>query len=74
MPEPTTTELNRTEWRDLPNEHLPRPTYFPAGVAMGLTFIFWGIITSLVTVTVGLALFTAALAGWIREIRNERHD
>ena len=49
MAEPTTTELNRTEgWDLLPNEHLPRPTYFPAGVAMGTTFIFWGFITSLV--------------------------
>ena len=74
MPEePTAPPSERARWQDLPNEHLPRPTYFPAGAAMGLTFIFWGIITSLVTVAVGLALFTASLAGWIKEIRHERH-
>lgn len=60
-------------WEELPSEHLPRPTYFPAGVAMGLTFLFWGLITSFVTAIVGLGLFAAALAGWIAEIRHEHH-
>ena len=60
------------EWEPLPAEHLPRPTYFPAGLAMGIAFLFWGLITSWVTVVVGLALFTASLAGWITEIRYER--
>jgi len=60
------------DWETLPHEHLPRPTYFPAGLAMGTTFIFWGLITSRVIFLVGVALFVAALAGWITEIRNER--
>ena len=34
-------------WDPLPPGHLPRPTYFPAGLAMGTAFIFWGLITSL---------------------------
>ncbi len=59
-------------WEPLPHEHLPRPTYFPAGLAMGTVFIFWGVITSLVIVFIGIALFVAALAGWISEIRHER--
>jgi hypothetical protein len=59
-------------WETLPHEHLPGPTYFPAGMAMGTTFIFWGLITSLVIFVVGLALFTASLAGWLTEIRYER--
>lgn len=59
-------------WEALPYEHLPRPTYFPAGMAMGTTFIFWGLITSWVIFVVGLGLFAAALAGWISEIRHER--
>ncbi len=62
-----------SSWEELPNEHLPRPTYFPAGVAMGLTFLFWGLITSYITALVGLGLFAAAFAGWIREIRHEHH-
>jgi uncharacterized membrane protein len=63
---------DRSSWQSLPHEHLPQPTYFPAGVAMGLTFVFWGLITSWVTAVVGLVLFAAALAEWIKEIRNER--
>jgi hypothetical protein len=61
------------EWEPLPAEHLPRPTYFPAGVAMGIAFLFWGLITSWVIIVVGLALFAASLAGWITEIRYERN-
>ena len=51
---------------------LPRPNFFPAGLAMGTTFIFWGVITSWVILAVGVALFAAALAGWISEICHER--
>jgi hypothetical protein len=67
-------ELKKThpDWESLPSERLPRPTYFPAGLAMGTTFIFWGLITSLIILLVGIGLFVAALAGWITEIRHER--
>jgi hypothetical protein len=59
-------------WHALPPERLPRPNFFPAGLAMGTTFIFWGLITSWVIIVVGIALFTASLAGWIYEILRER--
>ena len=58
-------------WQRLPDEPLPHPTYFPAGLAMGVTFIFWGLISNWVVFLVGVALFAAALAGWITEIRHE---
>jgi hypothetical protein len=61
-------------WEPLPDERLPRPTYFPSGLAMGTTFIFWGLISSMVILFLGIALFVAALAGWITEIRNERNQ
>lgn len=67
MPEPT-----KQNWTRLPHGHLPHPTYFPAGLAMGVTFFSWGLITSWVVMLVGAILFTASLAGWITEIRNER--
>jgi hypothetical protein len=60
------------DWEPLPAEPLPHPTYFPAGLAMGTAFLFWGLITSWVVLVVGLALFSASLAGWITELRNER--
>jgi len=70
----TETPKPHPTWEPLPHEHLPRPTYFPAGLAMGTTFIFWGLITSLVIFLVGVGLFAAALAGWITEIRHERKE
>jgi hypothetical protein len=63
-----------TGWEPLPHGKLPHPTYFPAGLAMGTAFIFWGFITSWVIGLVGIALFIAALAGWITEIRHERRN
>jgi hypothetical protein len=57
-------------WQRLPDEPLPHPTYFPAGVAMGTAFMFWGLISNWVVLLVGVALFTAALAGWITDIRH----
>jgi hypothetical protein len=62
----------RPGWEQLPPERLPRPNFFPAGVAMGTTFIFWGLITSWVILAVGFGLFAASLAGWIYEILRER--
>lgn len=61
-------------WEPLAPEHLPRPNYFPAGMAMGTTFFFWGFITSSVILAVGACLFIASLAGWITEIRRERRE
>jgi hypothetical protein len=63
---------HKPNWEPLPPEKLPTPTYFPAGMAMGTTFIFWGLITSLVIFLIGLGLFAASLAGWVTEIRHER--
>jgi hypothetical protein len=67
-------QTTRTSWEPLPRGRLPRPTYFPAGLAMGTTFIFWGLISSWVVILVGLSLFAAALAGWLTEIRHERRQ
>ena len=58
-------------WQALPDVPLPHPTYFPAGLAMGVAFLFWGLITTWVVLAVGVVLFIAALAGWIAEIRHE---
>jgi hypothetical protein len=67
-------EIKHPGWKPLPYERLPQPTYFPSGLAMGTTFIFWGVITSWVIFAVGISLFTASLAGWIYEIRLQRKN
>ncbi|MEO6876389.1 MAG: hypothetical protein ABI222_16350 [Opitutaceae bacterium] len=74
MPKSKDTPEPHPHWEPLPPEQLPRPTYFPAGLAMGATFVFWGLITSWVVFLVGLGLFAAALAGWITEIIHERNQ
>ena len=66
------TPATHAGWEPLPEERLPRPTYFPAGLAMGTTLFFWVLITSPVVLLAGAGLLIAALAGWISEIRHER--
>ena len=52
-------------------EILPKPTYWPFFLAMGLAFIFWGLLTTLVVLTAGGLIFITALIGWINQIRHE---
>lgn len=60
-------------WTPLPLEHLPAPTAWPAGFALGLTLLLWGLIASGVLIAIGAVLMVATLAGWVAEIRHERH-
>ncbi|HEY1765155.1 MAG TPA: hypothetical protein VGF85_09545 [Opitutaceae bacterium] len=59
-------------WTRLPTEHLPPPTFWPAGLAFGLTLLFWGLISSWVILAAGIIVMAASLRGWIRAIRLER--
>jgi len=47
------------------------PTYWPAGLGLGITFIFWGLVTSWVILIAGIGLGAACLAGWIKELCHE---
>jgi len=59
-------------WAVLPAEKLPDPTIWPATLALAITLLVWGLVTSLSITAVGLALFAGAMAGWIRDLRHER--
>jgi hypothetical protein len=61
----------RPGWSRPKPEHVPNPTYWPAVLALGVTFLVWGLITSYVISAVGLALFGLALGGWIWEMRHD---
>jgi hypothetical protein len=39
-------------------------------LALAITFLAWGLVTSLLISAVGAALFAVALAGWIGELRH----
>ena len=62
----------RPGWSRPKPEHVPHPTYWPAVLALGVTFLAWGLITSYVISAVGLVLFGLALGGWIWEMRHDR--
>jgi len=71
-PESPPTPYIPPGWTALPAEPLPRPTVSPAGLALGITFVFWGLISSWVILGLGVGLFIVSLAAWITDLRYER--
>ncbi len=59
------------EWSAAKPEHLPDPTYAPAGLALAIVFICLGVVTTLIVSLVGLGLFIISLAAWINALRHE---
>ncbi|MDA8693014.1 cytochrome c oxidase subunit 4 [Saprospiraceae bacterium] len=55
-------------------QELPPPTYYPFFVAMAVTFIFWGLVTSYWISAIGLLLFAIGLRGWIADLLNEKSE
>ncbi|QDT98718.1 hypothetical protein [Gimesia aquarii] len=46
------------------------PTYAPAALAMGITFMLWGILTHWSMSLIGAAVIVGAIWSWMNEIRN----
>jgi hypothetical protein len=63
----------RPGWFLLKPTKAPEPSIWPATMALATTLLFWGLVTSLLITGIGSLLFTAALTGWIRDIRHERN-
>jgi hypothetical protein len=61
----------KEDWNVPKPAEIPRPTYVPAALAFGLTFLFWGFVNGPVILTVGGTVVVFALAGWVREMWNE---
>lgn len=70
---PTPVSEGRSQWHTPQPEILPKPTYWPAVMALGIVFLLWGMVTTFVISGAGLTLFALALAGWIGELRREHH-
>jgi hypothetical protein len=68
----TASAGSRPGWNQPRPEKLPDPTAWPAALALAATLILWGFVSSFIITGVGLALFVAALTGWIGDIRHER--
>ncbi|HEY9001279.1 MAG TPA: hypothetical protein VIM89_07990 [Mucilaginibacter sp.] len=50
---------------------LPKPTYWPFFLALGMTFIFWGLLTTWVILLAGFLVLATSLYGWINILRHE---
>lgn len=53
---------------------IPDPTYWPFGLAFGITLFFWGFITSAILSVAGIVYMIISLAGWIMELKNEKYS
>ncbi len=51
-----------------PEKNLPKPTYWPMFMALSITLIAWGLITSWIVSAVGSVIFLVAVIGWIKEV------
>ena len=72
MPSPSPLpQPQPTDWPKARPERLPQPTYWPFFLAVGLAFMFWGLLTTWVILVAGLVVFAIALAGWINILRHE---
>jgi hypothetical protein len=49
----------------------PQPTYAPFMLALGVTMLFWGLVTSPVMSVGGFVIFAWALWMWIRDIAQD---
>jgi hypothetical protein len=59
-------------WQKARPEKLPEPTYWPFFLAMGLNFIFWGMLTTWIIGLAGFLIFVIALSCWINLLRHDR--
>jgi hypothetical protein len=64
-------QLAPSGWSRPRPAHAPRPTYWPAILGIGVTCLFWGVVTTWVISLVGLVLCIMALAGWIGEMLHD---
>jgi hypothetical protein len=52
-------------------EVLPKPTYWPFFLALGLMFLGWGLLTTWLISLAGFIVFVISLIGWINILRHE---
>ncbi len=71
-PAPAVLSPDHPDWEPLPTAHLPRPTYWPVVLAIGVMFLAWGIVTTIIISIIGVALLALGLGGWIGELRHGR--
>jgi hypothetical protein len=52
-------------------QEMPEPTFWPIIAALGVIFIFWGVVASPIISFIGMIVFGISIAGWIQDLRYE---
>jgi len=65
-PQPRADEA--AEWSTPLPEKNPPPTYAPAFLALGITFLLFGVVSSYVFSAAGLILMAASISKWVGEL------
>jgi len=69
MPDsPAETSRTKEGWSVPQPERVPKPTYQPAVMSLGITFILFGLVSSYAFCAAGGALFALSLVNWIGEL------
>ena len=61
----STPRDDRANWPTPPEQNIPHPTYSPAGLALGVAFVLFGLATSYLFCTAGALIMGIALRSWI---------
>jgi uncharacterized membrane protein YecN with MAPEG domain len=46
----------------------PRPTYWPAALALSCVLLLWGVVSSWIVSVVGFVILVASVIGWISDV------
>lgn len=65
---------DRVGWSLPLPDRIPRPTWSPAGLALGVVGIALGLLTNALVLAAGAAVAGASLAVWIKEIRHDLRE
>ena len=55
-------------WSTALPEKIPPPTYAPAFLALGITFLLFGVVSSYVFSAAGVVLMAVAISKWMGEL------
>ncbi len=60
----------KSGWNKPLPEKIPRPTYWPFVLALGIMLMAMGVVTNYAVSAVGFILLVIALVGWIGELQH----
>ncbi len=71
---PETRPDRRAGWTEPLPRRLPRPTWSPFALALGLIILARGVVASGVVLAIGVAVALAAAVAWVRELGHELRE